>query len=319
MARLVIHIGTHKTGTTFLQHKLAEARPWLGERGFVYPDFGSPAHHLLVAHWVGLKHELASRPDPVAVWKALAADHVGSERTVVVSSEEFSRATVNRPDFRAIRAWFDGFESVRLICYIRDQLSYLQSIYTEVSKVRNPGGPGAMVDEAIGTGMFTGVAVGYNLLADILAAQMPLGDVTFCNYQDACGADGGLLGHFLRQLGLEGEPPATPVQRQNESRAAVEVWIANTISAPAVAPAALIEQVAQVLAQQFPALRGGTIFTPDEIARLQKRFEPANRYFETRVQPSSPGFRIPHLQGFAGRPPRDAIGPEVWDAVKAAL
>ena len=158
-----------------------------------------------------------------------------------------------------------------------------------------------------------------SVLADILAAQMPLGDVTFCNYQDACGADGGLLGHFLRQLGLEGEPPATPVQRQNESRAAVEVWIANTISAPAVAPAALIEQVAQVLAQQFPALRGGTIFTPDEIARLQKRFEPANRYFETRVQPSSPGFRIPHLQGFAGRPPRDAIGPEVWDAVKAAL
>lgn len=319
MARLVIHIGTHKTGTTFLQHKLAHARPWLEERGVVYPDFGRPAHHLLVAHWVGLKHELAWCPDPPAVWKAIAAEHAGSDRTVLLSSEEFSRATANRPDFKAIRGWFEGYESVRLICYVRDQLSYLQSIYTEVSKVINPAAPAAMVDEAIRTGMFTGVAVGYNLLADILAQQMPLGDVTFCNYHDACAAEGGIFGHFLRQLGLEGEPPATPVRRQNESRAAVAVWIANMISAPKVAPAPLIEQVAQVLAEQFPGRRGAGIFTRDEIARLQERFEPANRYFESRVQPSSPGFRIPELTGFADRPTRDDIGPEVWDAVQAAL
>ena len=73
MARLVIHIGTHKTGTTFLQHKLALARPWLEERGFVYPDLGRPAHHPLIAHWVGLKRELEFCPDPVPVWQAIAA------------------------------------------------------------------------------------------------------------------------------------------------------------------------------------------------------------------------------------------------------
>ena len=318
MARLIIHIGTHKTGTTFLQHKLAHARPWLAEHGFVYPDFGSPAHHLLVAHWVGLKRELAWCPDPIAVWKKLAAEHIGSDRTIVLSSEEFSRATANRPDFKAIRSWFEGFESVRLVCYVRDQLSYLQSIYTEVSKVRNPGGPEAMVDEAIGTGMFTGVALGYKLLADILVAQISQEDVTFFNYHDACAVEGGILTHFLRQLGLNEEPPATPVQRQNESHKPVAVWIANMISAPKVAPTQLIEQVTQVLAEQFPGLHGATIFTQKEIVRLQARFGSVNRYFEARVQRLDPRFRMPELQSFSDRPTREEIASDVWDAVKAA-
>lgn len=319
MARLVIHIGTHKTGTTFLQHKLAHTRPWLSERGFVYPDFGTPAHHLLVAHWVGLRRELAWCSDPPAVWKALASEHVASHRTIVLSSEEFSRITENRADFNAIRSWFREFESVRLICYLRDQISYLQSIYTEVSKAINPPPPHAMVDEAIRTGMFTGVALGYKRLADVLAAQMPLEDVTFCNYHDACAAEGGLLGHFLRQLGLNEDPPTSPVQRQNESHAAVAVWIANMISAPAVAPTPLIERVAQVLVQQFPSYSRATIFTREEIQRLQARFEPVNRYFEVRAQRSSPDFRMPELQIFGDRPTRSDIDPAVWDAVKAAL
>lgn len=317
MARLIIHIGTHKTATTFLQHRLAHARPWLAERGFIYPDFGSPAHHLLVAHWVGLKRELAWCPDPTAVWKALAAEHVGSDRTIVLSSEEFSRATANRPDFKTIRNWFEGFESVRLICYVRDQLSYLQSIYTEVSKAMNPAAPAAMVDEAIRTGMFTGVALGYKLLADILVQQVPQEDVNFYNYHDACEGEGGILAHFLRQLGLKKEPPTTRVQRQNESRAAAAVWIANMISIPEVAPALLIDQVAQVLAEQFPSLHGATIFTREEIARLQDRFGPVNRYFEARVQRLDPRFQMPELQNFSDRLTRDEIGPDVWDAVKA--
>lgn len=319
MARLVIHIGTHKTGTTFLQHKLALARPWLEERGFVYPDLGRPAHHPLIAHWVGLKRELEFCPDPVPVWQAIAAAHVDSDRTVVLSSEEFSRVTVNRPDFRAIREWFQGYESVRLICYIRDQLSYLQSIYTEVSKVINPTAPHAMMEEAIRTGTYTGVAIGYNLLADILAQQMPLEDVTFCSYGDACHSEGGILGHFLRQLGIEDLPPPTPVQRHNESRAALAVWIANMISAPAISPAPLVEKVTQVLAEHVPDYRRAMIFTPDEVAQLQARFEGANRYFEVRAQPSSPGFTIPPLTSFDGRPSREDIGAAVWDAVVKGL
>ena len=90
------------------------------------------------------------------------------------------------------------------------------------------------------------------------------------------------------------------------------------ISIPEVAPALLIDQVAQVLAEQFPSLHGATIFTREEIARLEDRFGPVNRYFEARVQRLDPRFRMPELQNFSDRPTRDEIGPDVWDAVKAA-
>ena len=39
--RLILHAGTHKTGTTSIQKVLADNRDWLRERGLIYPDGGS--------------------------------------------------------------------------------------------------------------------------------------------------------------------------------------------------------------------------------------------------------------------------------------
>ena len=36
--RLILHAGTHKTGTTSIQKVLADNREWLRERGLIYPD-----------------------------------------------------------------------------------------------------------------------------------------------------------------------------------------------------------------------------------------------------------------------------------------
>ena len=49
MKTIFLHVGTHKTGTTSIQHFLARNRYELQERGFSYPDIHmlEDAHHCL--------------------------------------------------------------------------------------------------------------------------------------------------------------------------------------------------------------------------------------------------------------------------------
>lgn len=319
MARVVIHIGTHKTGTTILQDRLARSRAWLDAQGVIYPDYGNPAHHRLLAHWVGLQAPEFRSADPEQDWRQLARDHAHSDRTILLSSEEFSRASPNRPDFRLIRDWLSGFDSVRLVCFLRDQLTFMQSIYTEVSKAQNPPPLAEVVDHAIRSGKFTGVAVDYNILLDILERQLPPGDISFCNYHDACAAPGGLWGYFLRLIGVTAPPPGNlPDERHNESRPPVAVWAANRIAAPDRAPAHLVQSVCGVLERHVPDYARIALFTPDEIARLRDRLEPANARFRDRVLRHNPGFRMPALDGFDGRATRADIDPALFAALAAA-
>jgi len=58
MTQFVIHVGPHKTGTTYLQEAFAHLRPYLAERGVHYPSlWGGVAHYQLY-------DELATIPNP---------------------------------------------------------------------------------------------------------------------------------------------------------------------------------------------------------------------------------------------------------------
>lgn len=49
MTRFIIHVGPHKTGTSYLQEAFVQTRGQLAERGVLYPAFwGAPAHHQLL-------------------------------------------------------------------------------------------------------------------------------------------------------------------------------------------------------------------------------------------------------------------------------
>lgn len=59
MSRLIIHIGTHKTGTTSIQKTMFASRTRLRERGICYPDYSSIGHRNHYAH-IGVANALAS-------------------------------------------------------------------------------------------------------------------------------------------------------------------------------------------------------------------------------------------------------------------
>ena len=74
-ARLVIHAGTHKTGTTFIQNSLAAASPRLRRHGIFYPVMGpAGGQHGLTTLWAPRMRAYASPAEAEVGWQAVAEE-----------------------------------------------------------------------------------------------------------------------------------------------------------------------------------------------------------------------------------------------------
>lgn len=121
---LVIHIGTHKTGTTALQSFLARHSDSLRDKGLRYLATGrddTTAHHPLPWSLRG-KHKV-----PMSIWAKLRAE-LGHNpaRYDVLSSEGFWFT-----EAAAVKAELAGVRDVRIVMYLRRQDKYLQSLYKQ--------------------------------------------------------------------------------------------------------------------------------------------------------------------------------------------
>ena len=123
-AKLIIHVGPHKTGTTAIQKTLLQNRCVLRNNGIYYPEIGFDYY----GH-----HKLASS---VENFNRTAIDEFckelnGIDGTIVVSSENFSRCTTEAVAFFASRL---NIESISIIYYIRDAIQQMYSWWQESIK-----------------------------------------------------------------------------------------------------------------------------------------------------------------------------------------
>lgn len=133
MKKVVLHIGRHKSGTTALQDFLAGNTRWLEKNGFEYLNIlrRDTAHHEL--------SEPFSRHKLTEVAPAILQKMINKVReqilltsqnnlTLIISSEAFQNCDPN-----VIRQIFpeDKFD-VQIVCYFRDQVSYLTSSFAQV-------------------------------------------------------------------------------------------------------------------------------------------------------------------------------------------
>ena len=94
--RLILHIGTHKTGTTSIQKYCAGNRAALRAQGLWYPDYdligmeGHYAHHHLVNALAGLPTSRGLSDDAFAFFARLRA-RAQKDETVLISAEPFWR------------------------------------------------------------------------------------------------------------------------------------------------------------------------------------------------------------------------------------
>ncbi|MEL7097875.1 MAG: glycosyltransferase family 2 protein [Pseudomonadota bacterium] len=154
--RLVLHVGLHKTGTTFVQHHLLAHRDTLRRAGILVPQTGFETDvdgrpGALSGHQ-GLVRALRSGED--ATWRALHREISRSPaRTVVISAENFSFPTApDRDDLIAqLAAELGRWGQVSVIAMARRPDSFAEAFWREWVSHGHPAGcrslPEFLVDQ----------------------------------------------------------------------------------------------------------------------------------------------------------------------------
>ncbi|MEX5728052.1 hypothetical protein Ga0609869_001405 [Rhodovulum iodosum] len=296
MARLILHVGTHKTATTTLQETFDRNRSLLQRHGVVYPDLGRRAgHHGLVTHWFDLPEVYALGRPAASVWRDLSDRYAKTDATVFISSEEFSRGNrTRRVDFAELREMVSAFDSVEVLCLLREQTAFLQSIFLEISKNPRQVGWREFYDKAMKSRFASGLFLDYNQLYDHILAGFAPEEITFLAYDAARASEGGVIGEVLRRTGA----PLTPGdmdqgQSANVSPDPLTFWAARMVAAGRRITPELLESVGRAVHREFGDNCRTTIFNASELRAVGKHFEAANRRFVERVAQQQPDFDLP--------------------------
>ncbi len=130
---LVLHIGLHKTASSYVQGLLAARRDDLLRAGVLYPETGIVDKASTGTRGgAGSGQALLSRPGPQkALIAQLSAEIPEEVSTVLVSSEEFSRAA-QKPTPERFLARFAAFGQVRVVLVLRRQDDWIESFYKQI-------------------------------------------------------------------------------------------------------------------------------------------------------------------------------------------
>ena len=128
--RLIVHLGTYKTGTSSIQRTLAGGRAALAAASVLYPatgvpDWGplvAPGHHALAIELA----QAGTAPEPFAATMAALAEEVRASGcdTVLLSAEDFSSVPVPR-----LLAGRVSARRVDLIVALRPQHELVTALY----------------------------------------------------------------------------------------------------------------------------------------------------------------------------------------------
>lgn len=151
MGRILLHVGTHKTGTTSIQRFADRNREQLGERGLSYPSYraiGLPGHyaHLDVAKTIiGARTRLGS--EGLEKFCAHLREDATNHQATLISAEPFWRGGLEKAGagnecyWPARHAFIDRVashfppEMTEIVIVCRGQADLLESLFQEEVKV----------------------------------------------------------------------------------------------------------------------------------------------------------------------------------------
>lgn len=302
MSRIILHIGTHKTATTTLQDTFHINRAYLESQGVIYPHVPpSTGHHILAADWIDpvLPPEFGfvmPEGGPAKMWRDISDAHANSDRTVFISAEAFSRGAPKRVDMKAFRSYVEKFDRIELVCVLRNQLSYLQSIYMQLVKSWvTPPFP-RIFHGSLASGMISGVWLDFEALYNHILTGFPPEEIRFLDYDELRTHPHGVIGGML---GLVPGAPGADVLRQvpngrsNVSPEPLAGWVACKIAAPGRATQSLMDMATSVLREEFGESCRTTVYTKAEMERLIAHFNPRNEALSRRLSEFQPNVHIP--------------------------
>lgn len=309
MARLILHIGAHKTGTTSVQKFFKMNEGALAAHGVAYPLTGRKnAHYILAAPWIsGMEHRHGFTPaDGLKTWDHLDREWADHDGVVFISSEAFCRQWPDRVDFREVAALTQGFEKVEIVYVVRDQLSAIQSVFMQRSRnQRNAPSFQDVLRSAFEGGGALPITFRH---ADVLT-QTESGfapdAIRLVNYDTATKSPGGVIGYFLRLCGVPAKAfSETKFVRENISADPLSHLLAAERCAPESVQQSIVDQCRAKIEQRFGEDARTTMFTRDEIQTLRAHFEPMNEDFATRITAEDEcagPIVLPDFEGFVTR------------------
>ena len=317
MAKLVLHIGTHKTATTTIQDCFARNADLLATHGLIYPRLNpASGHHGMVMDWVGLPLNYAIEGGSLAAMQGLAQRYGAQEGTVLLSSEEFSRAASGgRVDFAALRQAAAGFSRIEVVCLLREQWQFLQSVYLEISRYSQSPPPAQWVAGLLATDMAQGLWADYTRLYADLLQVFAADEIRFFSYADWAAAPEGVVGRMLAYLGVDLAVADLEMDhggRSNVSAPPLASWAANVIAHPMAAAQGLVAACAGALMVEYGEDRPSLLWQRDEMARLLDYGAARNAALTRAVIPHQPDFALPPCLPPANAVYREDINSSFW-------
>jgi hypothetical protein len=219
LPRYLIHIGPHKTGTTYLQHAFTRLRPALAARGTLYPDMWGDmhGHHRLAAR-------LAAGSELPAAFDQL--NRLGAD-TILLSSETFAYS--GDADVRRLHALLAG-EPATVVFYCRRWSELIPSCWRESVKHGSLMTLPEFALSCLGDPMASEY-VNFEHVLGRYAAVFGPGALRIVSYNSVLEGGTDLLTHFCQHFLSWPNPPPDGPARINESLDMVDSEIIRALNA----------------------------------------------------------------------------------------
>ena len=264
--KVLLHVGTPKTGTSYLQDMLFRNREVLDEAGISYPASRHDSHFLAALDlmqlpWGGLQAEA------IGAWDELAQQVRAHDGTAIISHEIL--ATASRAQIgRALESLGHGAGTeVHLVLSVRDLVRQIPAEWQENVKHRAQLGYGAFLDQIQDPERSTRMGAwfwGVQEIPEILdrwGQDLPPQQVHLVTVPPPGGAPELLWKRFSQAFGLDGVDLDLEGERHNPSLGVPETTLLRRINRKAnaeLAPADYRPLVRELLAHQTLSRRTGS-------------------------------------------------------------
>lgn len=263
MKDLIIHFGIHRTGTTTTQAFLKKNKGILRSHGVLYPSLYGLPDHVKIPWWI--QNKKISIDDLIDKIKSQDEEIIDK---IIISAEDFCLLD----DFSFLDEFKKHF-NVKVVIYLKDQISWLESWYNQHIKWPWVKKFSACTPDYFIENLDDFPWIDYSILLSRLSTHLPAGDLSV----KRVGKNGVLdtTSDFIQFLDMEVDR-FHKYQHANESLSAISLEIVRRIDLYDMPPKSRTKILTAVRSIDNSD-KSKYVFTYDQCCHIKDRYLKSNR------------------------------------------